>query len=244
MLSIKTNKISSMKSLISAINSAGGDGGLKWNNDEITMFAIDPAQVFLVNAKIPKAFFEEYKNEDESVAYLQFGELKKYLSRSKEKDTLEIAIKEKLNVKINSSSNKEFSCSFLNNIISEKYPKINASASITIKGDVLSDAIKDIKMDGVSFLDINLGNNGMKITSEGDVTHAETVVAGLNIISLKIDDPAKMQVSLEFLEKATSSIPDSADVKLSFSTNTPISIEYAIENCLLQSFIAPRIVTE
>jgi len=88
---IELKSIDSWKRAIDAISSFISEGNFRFNDEGISLKAVDPSQIVLVNFSMPKSAFDKFSVEPSFVG-LDLVELGKIMARALPNDTMLIEV--------------------------------------------------------------------------------------------------------------------------------------------------------
>jgi proliferating cell nuclear antigen len=218
---------------------------LKINEFGMSITAIDPANVAMVNLKIPKNIFSKFEIEKESLG-INLENLKKVLKRSstgssliieKKDNLLEITIQDKIkrNFKINLIEIETEEIDFnskLQNMEFSTDVEINSLDFISSIEDclIVSDACYFKKEDNNFIIGAKSINSTFSEFS-GD----EAKISGEN---------ANSKYSLEYLSKFIKGAKICEKVGIKFATNHPLKINFNSLSLDISFVLAPRVETE
>lgn len=211
---------------------------IKITQKGLESIACDKALVCVFSLSIPKEKFEHFEVEKEEKLGINLANFVDILKRAgKEKITLEYEEHKRLTIKINS---RTFTMALLD-ITEEEIPPIEQlefKSSFKIKSKILTTAINDGKLnsDTVWF---ETDNSTLKLHSEGDIAHNETILDKYNENLLNLKGTAKAQYPIDYLEKLRLD-KFSDEVLIEFSEQAPCKINFLGGFLIL----APRVVEE
>ncbi len=238
------------KDSISIISELVSEARFSITKDGITLIAMDPANVAMVVFKLLPSLFEEYKLEESVEIALNLGNLKQILRRVNTTDivTLEMNDSAKLKLTVSGKSTRRFSLPIIAlNEREQKTPNLTFATTITMPVDTLGEAVEDAAIVADSLL-MSANSQKFIISASGDLNNAEIEIPssddGLQIVT-ESEDLIKSRYSIEYLKKMISGAKLSDTVKLQFSKNYPLKLEYVATDKVQLSFVlAPRVEHE
>lgn len=224
--------------VVSIISELVTEVKLKFNDNGMSIIAIDPANVALVSFKLPKEAFSEYEAGAEELG-INLDNLKAVLRRTKPGSVLIMESQDNmLKLNIIDKVKRSFSLALIE-IEGEdkKVPSLEFSSQIQISPEDFIDAIEDclIVADSCNF------------TAEPDKFIIEA--SGLNSAKVEfssdevkiISGKSRAKYSLEYLQKFTKACKIANKVFINFSTDHPVKIEFKNDNIDLSFILAPRV---
>jgi proliferating cell nuclear antigen len=214
----------------------------KVTKNGLTIVAIDPANVALIQLKIPANAFLKLEADDETLC-INLEDLKQVLRRLSD-GTLIIEKDENL-LRVSSEDKKRsFSLALINLEQEEKrIPELEFSNKIEINSGVFSDAINDalIVADACNF-ETNLKENTFVINAKGTLNNARTEFSS-DEAKMQLAD-AKSKYSLQYLQKFIKANKFSDKVHVQFSKDYPLRLDFKNDNVEMLFILAPRVETE
>lgn len=209
----------------------------------LNIIAIDPANVALINLKLPASAFSQFNlDKDEEILGLNLLDLKAVLRRITAGSKLTIEKKdEMLHLSIQDNMKRSFALSLLNLEQEERtLPQLEFGSKIEMDSSAFAEAISDatIVADAATFI-TNKAAENFVIDASGTLNKARTEFGG-DEAKLAISD-AKAKYSLEYLLKFVKASKIADKMQLQFSTNYPCRFDFRGENVELIFILAPRV---
>jgi proliferating cell nuclear antigen len=235
-----------LKDSIAIISDLVNEATFKVKPEGLELIAMDPANVAMVVFKLLSSCFTEYKIEKVTTISINLNNMKQILRRAKPNDavTLEANDNGKLEITLKSDTMRKFSLPLID--IDEKEKKVPEwKFPITIKtsASILNDAIEDVGIVAESVI-FNANPSRLLLLAEGDLSKAEIEITPDE--KTRIDatgkDEIKSKYSVEYLKKMIAGSKISDDVKIQFSNDHPLQIEFkSVDKALLSFILAPRV---
>ena len=230
-----------LSDVISIISELVTDVKLKFNEEGMSIVAIDPANVALVNFKIPKNSFSEYESGSETLG-VNLDNFKAVLRRTKNSSTLIMENTENMiNLEIIDKVKRSFSLALIEIDVEDKEPpQLEFSSQIQMAPSDLVDAIEDclIVADSCTFI---ASPDKFVIEASGlNSAKAEFSSDEVKIIS----GESKSRYSLEYLRKFIKANKISDRVFINFSSDHPCKLEFKQDDIELSFVLAPRVDNE
>ncbi|MDD3176042.1 MAG: proliferating cell nuclear antigen (pcna) [Candidatus Nanoarchaeia archaeon] len=233
-----------MKDGISIISEIVTEATFKVTKNSFKLVAMDPANVAMVIFQIPANAFVSYDIDKDENLTLNLNNLKQVFRRIKGNDTLTLEMEEsKLKITLQSTSKRTFFLPLIElNEGEQKIPELSFNAVIETQSSILNDAIDDVDVVGES---VNFMTTEMifGISSKGDLSKAEVEIPADNVTSISsTSEGIKAKYSIEYLKKLIQGSKLSEKVKIKFSKDYPLKLEYVTKDKVELSFIlAPRV---
>ncbi|MBW6442432.1 proliferating cell nuclear antigen (pcna) [Patescibacteria group bacterium] len=214
---------------------------IKFNESGLSITAMDPANVSMVNFILPKKSFSVFESGEETLG-INLDNLKKILKRCNPRSTLTMEKKENiLNIQIYDRIKRSFNLSLIDIGTEDKeMPALEFSSRVELSSQDFLDSIEDclVVSDVASFI-IKDGNFILE-------------AKGLNSAMSKFsEDEAKIQAencksrySLEYLQKFIKASKLVDKTVLRFANDHPLRIDIKNEFMELYFLLAPRVETE
>lgn len=216
---------------------------LKVEPEGISMRAMDPAHVALVDFEMKKEAFDEYKLDEPVELTVDLKTMVNILKRVDQE--LVIKLKEGENVLVLLSEGaikKRFNIPLIEaSEESLKVPGITFDSEVEIDSSLFKSAIADTSIIG-DYVTIRIEGDALFFTSKSDENVVEIRVDKENCISFKKKD-AKSHFSLEYLKDMSkmADIKTLNKAKLSLGNDLPLKLEFEGDYTKVLFFLAPRV---
>lgn len=211
---------------------------IKLLEDGMSIVAVDPANVALVIFKLPKESFTQYEAGKE-VWGVNLEDLKRILKRASNSASVIFEQDEnQLKISIFDKVKRTFSMALIEVETEDKdIPNLEFASTVEIDSTSFSEAIEDAKIvaDSASLI---AGEGFFMIEGSGSLNSARAEFSG---DEAKISGIAKSKYSLEYLSKFTKASKVASKVKINFSDDYPLRVDYAGEKMGLGFILAPRV---
>ena len=212
----------------------------------LEIVAMDPANVAMVVFRMQPRCFTEYAVQEKEEVAVNLASVKQILKRSRGDDvlTLETTEEAKLQIKMTGKNMRSFSLPTLEiDEKEQKVPDLDFPVKVNTTATMITQAIEDVSVvaESVTFL---VDNNKLCVKAEGDLSKAfiEIKPDEETLIDVKGDAKPKAKYSLEYLKKMIAGGKIAEKIELSFNSDYPMKLEYAIPDSISLSFIlAPRV---
>ena len=252
MFKIKLENSRILRGIVEALASIIDETEFIITTKELSIRAMDPSRICLLQLSMTKQDFDEYECEKDTKIGLNLEDLDKILKRSSANDDVELIFEpntQKLKIKMkqhNSAKTRTFSLALLDiemeDIPMENLLKIEYDADWSMDPAFFVEAIKDAEIYSEILNMKAQEDKGLVFSSFGQIGEMEYELALDDLIEAHIRGTSKGAYSLQFLksilkienitEKLTISLKDDHPLKLIFNI---------LEGGTLSYFLAPRV---
>ena len=216
---------------------------IKVNKEGMSILAIDPANVAMTSFKLPASAFSEIEVEKEEVLGVSLDNLKAVLRRIKAGSILTITRQEnELKLLIQDKINKEFNLALIEIEGEEKeIPSLEFVSKIEMPSLDFAEAIEDCSVvaDSCSFIS---EPDRFLIQAKGSLNSFKSEFTG-DSINIEAQE-AGSKYSLEYLQKMIKATKITDKIKINFSKDYPLKLEFTTPFIELNFILAPRVETE
>ena len=203
--------------------------------------AMDPANVSMVNFKLPRSAFSEYESGEE-VLGINLDNLKRILKRAGPKGSVTFEKKDNLlEIQIQDKIKRNFTLALIDIDSEDKeLPNLEYSSKVEIVSADLIDSIEDcaVVADACSFII----RDGKFILESKNLNSARSEFSG---DEAKIQaENCKSRYSLEYLQKFIKGAKLCEKTVLNFANDHPLKIDFKTQHMELNFILAPRVETE
>ncbi len=214
---------------------------IRVNEFGLSIVAIDPANVAMVQFKLPKSAFSQFEVGKEILG-VNLENLKNILKRCKKGSSLLLEKKENnLEISIQDRVKRNFKLSLIEVDKEDKeIPSLDFVANIKLDSLDFINTIDDCSVvaDACSFI---TKENNFIIEAKG-LNSAKTEFSG-DEADIDAED-CKGRYSLEYLQKFLKAAKITDKTGLKFSNDHPLRLEFKKENFEMNFILAPRVETE
>lgn len=214
---------------------------IRFDDFGMSITAIDPANVAMVNFKIPKSSFSQYDSNSE-VLGINLDNLKQVLKRCGVKSSLVLEKKENLlNIQIYDRIKRNFTLSLIELETEDKeLPNLEYAAKVEINSIDFIASIEDCAIvadscsfivEGGNFIIEGKGLNSAMSEFSGDEAQIEA-------------ETCKAKYSLEYLQKFLKGAKLCEKSVLRFANDHPLRIDFKTSEMVLIFILAPRVETD
>ena len=213
---------------------------IKVNNEGLSITAIDPANVAMVVFNIPSSAFSQWDVEKEEVLGVNLEDLKAVLRRVKTGSVLTLSKEEnEIKILIQDKIRKEFNLALIDVESEEKpIPNLEFNSKVEMSSVDFYEAIEDCSVvaDSCSFIS---DAEKFIIKAKGSLNSFKSEFS--DEINIEAEE-CTSKYSLEYLQKMIKATKLSEKVRINFSSDYPLRLEYEVPNKVRLTFIlAPRV---
>ena len=228
--------------IISIISELVLEVRLKVSKEGLRIIAIDPANVAMISFKLPNTAFSELEIEEKEILGVNLENLKAVLKRIHSGSILVITREEnELKLQIKDKITREFSLALIDVEGEEKeIPNLEFASKIEMSSVDFSEAIEDCSVvaDACSFIS---ESNKFIIQAKGSLNSFKSEFG--DEVSIVAED-AKSKYSLEYLQKMIKATKTTDKVKINFSNDYPLKLNFETPFMELSLILAPRVENE
>lgn len=233
-----------LKDSIAILSDLVREGHFKINKDAMELVGMDPANVAMVIFKIFSSMFIEYDVPEDRELNINLADFNQILRRAKPNDTLTLELSDKnlLGIKLRGATTRTFSLPLLTaDEHEQKIPSLTFPTVVTTSSSIFSDAIEDadVVSESVAF---TAEPDKFTITAQGDQNKVIIEVKSGDNTTITTEDKKRSKYSIEYLKKMATASKLADEVKISFSQDYPLRLDYNVIDKVSLSFIlAPRV---
>jgi len=241
----------SLKDMITAISILIDEATFNITPEAITLRAMDPSRVAMIDFQWPKTVFDEYTCTEPTKMCINITELLKLLRRTGRDETIELSLDEKtarLKLIIRGNYTRTFNMPTLEAMDEEvPTPKVTFKIKAKTTTQGLHQAIEDASLVS-DHVRIEADKEKLTLNATGDLMGAniELKKGSDALLDIQAEEPSKATFSLSYLTeivKAASSTSDLATIE--FATDMPIRLDFQQpKEGKLTYYLAPRIEVE
>jgi proliferating cell nuclear antigen len=232
---------------ISVISELVNEVQFKIDKDKIEMIAMDPANVAMIIYHLLSSSFAEYSVDKETAISVSLDSLKAVLKRAKPSDVLVLELdkgKNKLKIQLKGDGTRTFNLALIDiEEREQKVPSLTFPVEIETSSFKLDEAINDMDIvsESVSF---TANKDSFVVESESNMRDAKSEMMNDEETNIKFDsaEALRSKYSIEYLKKMIKASKISPKMKIRFSKDYPLRLDYLVKDKVSLSFVlAPRI---
>jgi|Deesub1362A_J573_1020465.scaffolds.fasta_scaffold00348_24 proliferating cell nuclear antigen len=234
-----------LKTVLKGLHILVEEARFRFDEEGMHVRAVDPANVAMVIANVPKDSFEAYKiNKDEELIGVDVNRVYDFIKSAKKDELIDLWTEdESLVVK---NGNTKYSSSLIDPSAIKKEPKI---PSLELPAEIVFDAGEFKKAVQVcekidDRLTFNSSKEEFSIEAEGDV---DKITFSLDGSELKDFNRAKAKsmFSIEYMKEVAKVAQNGNELTVKLGTNYPVWLIFDIdEKATVEYIVAPRIEVE
>ena len=217
---------------------------IRLHDDELSIRAVDPANVGMADVSLPEHAFESYE-ADGGVIGVNLDRLQDVLSMGDKGDLAKLELNEetrKLRIQIGELS---YTLALIDPDSIRKEPDIpdlDLPADVAFEGSELSRAVTaaDLVGDHVS-LSADPDEQTFVVSAQGDTDDVEVTLGNDELVDADVPEGAESLFSLDYLEDMARPIGSDVIVSFRLGTEMPIKFRYRNGGASVEHLLAPRI---
>lgn len=216
---------------------------IKVNEQGMSILAIDPANVAMISFKLPTSSFSVLEVEKEEILGVSLDSLKAVLRRVKSGGVLTITKEEnEIKLEIIDKIKREFNLALIDIESEEKQlPNLEFASKIEMPSLDFSEAIEDCSVVADSCTFVSEPDKFI-IKAKGSLNSFKSEFSSdeLQIVA----EEAHSKYSLEYLQKMVKATKLTDKMKINFSNDYPLKLDFVTPFLELSFILAPRVETE
>jgi proliferating cell nuclear antigen len=231
------------RDIVTTVSSIIEEAPFEVKKDGITMRAMDPSHISMLDIEIPKELFDEFSCEEEISLGIDMDEMSKVMNRAKTSDILVLEADEsRIHLTFIGESTRKFGLPLID--VLEKrsnLPDVPFTATIKAAAEIFQDGIKDASVvaDHITF---ETKKDKFIIRAQGDMSDIKTVNEKDTMIEYDVKEEARSTFNLSYLSDIAKSLYGTVGAKL--GTDVPLMLEFEIDKAHVTFILAPRIERE
>ncbi len=235
-----------LKELVDVVSTLVDEAKLNVGKDSVTVKAVDPAHVAMVDLSLDRGAFESYKAEDAELG-LDMDKMKEILRLAKAGEVISITHDEDKNRLVVSVGNTTRRMSLVDTagMSDPKVPSLNLPAKLVVRTDELRQAIR--ASESVSdHIALKASPEGFEVVSEGDTDTVSHMVPKDLLEELQAKDAVRSLFPLDYFSNMVKAISTAPTVALYLGTDYPVRMEFKIASGKgdVKYLLAPRIESD
>jgi proliferating cell nuclear antigen len=236
------------QSCIDAIATLIDEGEFEITEKGITLRAMDPSQIAMVDFSMPKHSFEDYRVTPKKIG-MNLEALSKIMGRTRAGEKLVMKLDEsgsRMLLTFKGQSTRKFTMPLLDlRGATPKEPQIDFDGKVDMNSSLLKEAIKDTALVS-SHVVLQTDKNSFLIESSGDRGEVKINTEKSNdaILDFKVSTESRAMFPLEYLNDILKAADTTTNISLELKSNAPLKVKYKIGDAELAYYLAPRIETE
>lgn len=240
-MQLKTTQTERLRRIFEAFVNLVDEVTLKVEPEKISMRAMDPAHVALVDFEMKKDAFDEYKLKEKVELNVDLKTVVNVLKRVEQ----ELVFKLKdganaLSILSEGTVKKRFDIPLIESSEENlKVPEIKFDTEIELDSSLFKSAVADASVVG-EYMTVKVEGDALYFTSKSEENEVEIRVEKDSCISFKKKD-AKSHFSLEYLQDMARIADIINKVKISLGNDLPLRLDFEDDYTKIMFFLAPRV---
>ena len=235
-----------LKEMVDVVSTLVDEAKLNVGKDSVSVKAVAPAHVAMVDLSVDRGAFESYKAEETELG-LDMDKMKEILRLAKAGDVISIAHDEDKNRLVVTVGNTTRRMSLVDTagMSDPKVPSLNLPAKLVVRTDELRQAIR--ASESVSdHIALKASPEGFEVVSEGDTDTVSHMVPKDLLEELQAKDAVRSLFPLDYFSNMVKAISSANTVALYLGTDYPVRMEFKIAAGKgdVKFLLAPRIESD
>ncbi len=235
-----------LKEVVDVVSTLVDEAKFNVGKDSITIKAVDPAHVAMVDLSLDRGAFDAFK-ADETELGIDMDKMKEILRLAKTGEAISINHDEEKNRLIVTIGNTTRRMSLVDTagMSDPKVPSLNLPAKVVVRADELRQAIR--ASESVSdHIALKASPEGFEIVSEGDTDTVSHMVPKDMLEELQAKEPVRSLFPLDYFSNMVKAISSAPTVGLYLGTDYPVKMEFKIAagKGEVKFLLAPRIESD
>ncbi|MFX0170061.1 MAG: proliferating cell nuclear antigen (pcna) [Candidatus Hodarchaeota archaeon] len=250
MFTAKFDDAKTWQALISAISALVDEANFEISPQGMTLRAMDPSRIAMVDFELPKSAFSQYDCDEEGQMGINLDEMEKIVKRAGAGNSLALGLDRELNqlqITLEGRTRRSFKISLID-LGADRPPSLNVEFDVTIKitGDTLKEIIQDADIIS-DFIAIDATPETLTVSARGDTGNLEVAIKKDEeaLLEYTVKNASKSLYALEYLNDMMKAVAASDTVQMEFGKGTPIKLVFAVSSGgHITYFLAPRVEDE
>jgi proliferating cell nuclear antigen len=232
-----------LKEVMNVVSTLVDEAKFTVNADGLTIRAVDPAHIAMVDLNLSKEAFDEFKADDSEIG-LDIDKLSQFLKLAHSNETVDLKHdeeKRRLNIVIGDIT-RRMSLIDTTGMSDPKVPNLNLPASVTLKVDDLVQGIKasETVSDHIALV---ASPESFEMTCEGDMDQVQWRKAKKDLESLESPSSVRSLFPLEYFSNMLRAVSAGVAVTMHLGNDYPVKVEFKIAGGKgdVRYLLAPRI---
>ena len=235
-----------MKEIVDVISTLVDEAKVNIGKEGLTIKAVDPAHVAMVDLTLDRSAFESYR-ADEAELGLDMDKVKEILKLARAGEVISLAHDEDKNRLVVHVGNTTRRMSLVDTagMSDPKVPNLNLPAKIAVRAEELRQGIR--ASESVSdHIALNVSPDGFEIVSEGDTDTVNHRVPKDLLEELSCKEPVRSLFPLDYFSNMVKAITSAPTVTLFLGNDYPVKMEFKIAGGKgeVRYLLAPRIESD
>ena len=235
-----------LKEVVDVVSTLVDEAKFNVGKDAVSVKAVDPAHVAMVDLALDRSAFEQYKAEEGELG-IDMDKMKEILRLAKGGEVISLAHDEEKNRLVVAVGNTTRRMSLVDTagMSDPKVPSLSLPAKVTIRTDELRQGIR--ASESISdHIALKASSAGFEIVSEGDTDTVSHAVPKDLLEELQCKDAVRSLFPLDYFSNMVKAISSAPSVTLYLGSDYPVKLEFKIAGGKgdVRYLLAPRIESE
>jgi proliferating cell nuclear antigen len=232
-----------LKEVVNVVSTLVDEAKFTVSSDGLMIRAVDPAHIAMVDLKLSKEAFDEFKAEEAEIG-LDIDKLSQFLKLAKGEDMVDLKHdedKRRMNIVVGDIT-RRMSLIDTTGMSDPKVPSLNLPAKVSLKVDELVQGIKasETVSDHIALV---ASPEGFEMTCEGDMDQVQWKKAKKDLLALDAPSSVRSLFPLEYFSNMLKAVPSGSEVSMQLGNDYPVKVEFNIAGGKgeVRYLLAPRI---
>ena len=232
-----------LKEVVNVVSTLVDEAKFTVNADGLTLRAVDPAHIAMVDLSLAKDAFEEFK-ADESEIGIDIDKLGQFLKLARGDDLVDLKHdeeKRKLKIVVGDIT-RHMSLIDTTGMSDPKVPNLELPATVTVRSDDLLQGIRasETVSDHIALV---ASPDGFEMSCEGDMDQVHWKKAKKDLGGLETPSAVRSLFPLEYFSNMLKSVSSGSAVTMHLGSDYPVRMEFKIasDKGEVRYLLAPRI---
>ncbi|HSV42080.1 MAG TPA: proliferating cell nuclear antigen (pcna) [Methanomassiliicoccales archaeon] len=232
-----------LKGVVDVVSTLIDEAKFKIDANGVSLKAVDPAHVAMIDLHLDKAAFEQFSANDTELG-LDLDKLRDVIRLSKAGDLIEMRQDEERNRLVLSVGNvtRRMNLVSTEGMADPKVPNLNLPGKISLNVEEMQRGIK--ASESISdHISLNAGPDGFEMISEGDTDLVSLKLPKDLLVSLDCKDPIRSLFPMDYFANMIRAIPAGTVVSVNIGNDLPVKLEFEMASGKgkVKYLLAPRI---
>jgi proliferating cell nuclear antigen len=235
-----------LREVVDVISTLVDEAKLNLSKDGLSVKAVDPAHVAMLDLSVGKDAFEEYSADDQEMG-VDMDKFKEVLKLAKAGDIISMDYDEEKNRLIMSVGNITRRMALVDTagMSDPKAPNLNLPVKVTVRAEELRQGIRasESVSDHVALI---CSPDGFEMTSEGDTDSVNLKLPKDLLESLDCKETVRSLFPLDYFSNMVKAASSAGSITMFLGTDYPVKMEFRISDGKgeVHYLLAPRIESE
>ena len=239
-------KSETLKSIVDVVSTLVDEAKFNVNSKGVTLKAVDPAHVAMIDLKIEQSAFDEFE-ADETELGIDLDKIKEVLRLSRSGDIISLSQDEDKNRLVVNVGNvtRRMNLVDTTGMSDPKVPNLNLPAKVALTAEELQKGIK--AAESISdHIALTATEEGFEMVSEGDTDSVTLKLPKDKLVSLDCKDNVRSLFPLDYFSNMIRAIPVGTVVSMHLGNDYPVKMEFTIADGkgTVSYLLAPRIESD